>query len=351
MHHDLAQFLLIAAIVAAGLVILVPLGVYLVHKVFAFDWPPLYEWQQARRQPTATIRPAAPRWLTLSSPTRATARPPPSGHWTGSGRGGEPWRRFTAAFWLLSGRRLPPRTVSSESSTASRRLVSRASRSLTGSVPGQQGAKLSRWPGSRQRLRTATHVHEMLRPRSGRSQGCRTQHDKVGVPLAGHRHHAVAGYPWDGAGASGTRANVLPGREPSPAVSRSPVSRRDRRTVLARTPRPERPEPVPRSASGTSLGAQRQKTARQPCRGTLVQHSRSGVRAGVGSDHAVTGARKWPFRSPAPPAGHAPAAPAPAKAPAQPWQRPRRLLQVTTSERMTALKMPQTAEYGCLPVK
>ncbi len=60
MHHDLAQFLLIAAIVAAGLVILVPLGVYLVHKVFAFDWPPLYEWQQARRQ----LRPSD-RWRVI----------------------------------------------------------------------------------------------------------------------------------------------------------------------------------------------------------------------------------------------------------------------------------------------
>ncbi len=32
------------------MVILVPLIIYLVHKLFFFDWPPLYEWQQARRQ-------------------------------------------------------------------------------------------------------------------------------------------------------------------------------------------------------------------------------------------------------------------------------------------------------------
>lgn len=50
MHHDLARLLLITAFTAAGLVILVPPGVYLVHKLFFFDWPPLYEWQQARRQ-------------------------------------------------------------------------------------------------------------------------------------------------------------------------------------------------------------------------------------------------------------------------------------------------------------
>ena len=50
MHDELAQFLLIAAFTAAGLVILVPLGVYLVHRLFFFDWPPLYEWEQARRQ-------------------------------------------------------------------------------------------------------------------------------------------------------------------------------------------------------------------------------------------------------------------------------------------------------------
>jgi hypothetical protein len=49
-HPDLAQVLLIAALGAVGLVILVPLRIYLVHKLFFFDWPPLYEWQQARRQ-------------------------------------------------------------------------------------------------------------------------------------------------------------------------------------------------------------------------------------------------------------------------------------------------------------
>jgi len=48
--HDLAQFLLVAVLAAVGLVILFPLGIYLVHKLFFFDWPPLYEWQQARRQ-------------------------------------------------------------------------------------------------------------------------------------------------------------------------------------------------------------------------------------------------------------------------------------------------------------
>ncbi len=50
MPHDLAQFLLVSALAAVGLVILIPLGIYLVHKLFFFDWPPLYEWQQARRQ-------------------------------------------------------------------------------------------------------------------------------------------------------------------------------------------------------------------------------------------------------------------------------------------------------------
>ena len=50
MPHDLAQFLLIAALTAVGLIILIPLGIFLVHKLFFFDWPPLYEWQQARRQ-------------------------------------------------------------------------------------------------------------------------------------------------------------------------------------------------------------------------------------------------------------------------------------------------------------
>jgi len=48
--HDLAQLLLIVALASAGLMILIPLGIYLVHKLFFFDWSPLYEWQQARRQ-------------------------------------------------------------------------------------------------------------------------------------------------------------------------------------------------------------------------------------------------------------------------------------------------------------
>lgn len=50
MHPDLAQVLLIAVLAAAGLVILIPLIIYLRNKLFRFDWPPLYEWQQARRQ-------------------------------------------------------------------------------------------------------------------------------------------------------------------------------------------------------------------------------------------------------------------------------------------------------------
>lgn len=49
MDHDPAQVLFIAAL-AAGLVILVPVIIYLRNKLFFFDWPPLYEWQQARRQ-------------------------------------------------------------------------------------------------------------------------------------------------------------------------------------------------------------------------------------------------------------------------------------------------------------
>ena len=54
MHHEPEQAFLIAALVTVGLVIVVPLIIYLVHKLFFFffffDWPPLYEWQQARRQ-------------------------------------------------------------------------------------------------------------------------------------------------------------------------------------------------------------------------------------------------------------------------------------------------------------
>ncbi len=50
MDHDPAQIFLITALAAIGLVIVVPLIIYLGHKLFFFDWPPLYEWQQARRQ-------------------------------------------------------------------------------------------------------------------------------------------------------------------------------------------------------------------------------------------------------------------------------------------------------------
>ena len=50
MHHDPAQAFLVAALAAVGLVILVPLIIFLRNKLFFFDWPPLYEWQQARRQ-------------------------------------------------------------------------------------------------------------------------------------------------------------------------------------------------------------------------------------------------------------------------------------------------------------
>jgi hypothetical protein len=52
--HDPAQasdFFLIAALAAVvGLVVLGALVRPLVQKLFFFDWPPLYEWQQARRQ-------------------------------------------------------------------------------------------------------------------------------------------------------------------------------------------------------------------------------------------------------------------------------------------------------------
>jgi hypothetical protein len=48
--HDPAQAFLIAVLAAVGLAILVPLIIYLRNKLFFFDWPPLYEWQQARRQ-------------------------------------------------------------------------------------------------------------------------------------------------------------------------------------------------------------------------------------------------------------------------------------------------------------
>jgi hypothetical protein len=48
--HDPAQAFLIAALAAVGLAMLVPLIIYLRNKLFFFDWPPLYEWQQARRQ-------------------------------------------------------------------------------------------------------------------------------------------------------------------------------------------------------------------------------------------------------------------------------------------------------------
>jgi len=47
---DLTQVLVVAALSAVGFAILIPLITYLVHKLFFFDWPPLYEWQQTRRQ-------------------------------------------------------------------------------------------------------------------------------------------------------------------------------------------------------------------------------------------------------------------------------------------------------------
>jgi hypothetical protein len=49
-HHDPAEAFLIAALAAVGLIILIPLTICLRNKLFFFDWPPLYEWQQARRQ-------------------------------------------------------------------------------------------------------------------------------------------------------------------------------------------------------------------------------------------------------------------------------------------------------------
>jgi hypothetical protein len=49
-RYDSAQVLFIAAL-AAGLVILIPVIVFLRNTLFFYDWrPPLYEWQQACRQ-------------------------------------------------------------------------------------------------------------------------------------------------------------------------------------------------------------------------------------------------------------------------------------------------------------
>jgi hypothetical protein len=50
-HHDLSweTAFLIGALVVVGVVILVALLWPLANKLFFFDWPPLYEWQQARR--------------------------------------------------------------------------------------------------------------------------------------------------------------------------------------------------------------------------------------------------------------------------------------------------------------
>jgi len=41
--------LVVAALIVVGVVILVALIWPLANKLFFFDWPPLYEWQQARR--------------------------------------------------------------------------------------------------------------------------------------------------------------------------------------------------------------------------------------------------------------------------------------------------------------
>ncbi len=51
MHHDPSweTAFLIAALVVVGVIILVALLWPLANKLFFFDWPPLYEWQQARR--------------------------------------------------------------------------------------------------------------------------------------------------------------------------------------------------------------------------------------------------------------------------------------------------------------
>jgi len=50
-HHDPSQttVFVIAALIVVGVVILVALLWPLANKLFFFDWPPLYEWQQARR--------------------------------------------------------------------------------------------------------------------------------------------------------------------------------------------------------------------------------------------------------------------------------------------------------------
>ncbi len=39
MHHGPEQVFLIAALVTVGLVIVIPTIIYLVHKLFFFDWP------------------------------------------------------------------------------------------------------------------------------------------------------------------------------------------------------------------------------------------------------------------------------------------------------------------------
>lgn len=51
MHHDLSweTAFLIGALGVVGVIILVALLRPLANKLFFFDWPPLYDWQQARR--------------------------------------------------------------------------------------------------------------------------------------------------------------------------------------------------------------------------------------------------------------------------------------------------------------
>lgn len=51
MHHDpfWETAFLIAALVVVAVIIVVALLWPLANKLFSFDWPPLYEWQQARR--------------------------------------------------------------------------------------------------------------------------------------------------------------------------------------------------------------------------------------------------------------------------------------------------------------
>ena len=107
MHQDPAQPFLIAALATLGLVILVPLIIYLRNKLFFFDWPPLYEWQQARRQlhridqgrvMWATYRHHPASRATLADAQLAYARYRQAAAQRALDRE-RPWRRVAAAFF------------------------------------------------------------------------------------------------------------------------------------------------------------------------------------------------------------------------------------------------------------